>query len=355
MATFSQHPRRSAVQLQDAPLDILDFRIHAEIQGDYIRHTYLETSCSPDGQSVQIEELWKRESTLGQGSYGTIYLERCRNHSAKLRAVKEIKKCARRGQRSDHRRELEAAVGFSRPQYSHCFVRSDGWFEDEHSVFIIMEFLELGDLQRYLDHPLSEYETREITKQVLEGLTYMHENGFIHRDLKPENILVVAQSPDWHVKIGDFGISKQQQNEDRRHTLEQGTLGFAAPEQLGIGEDAGPYNCAVDMWSLGAVAYRIFTGTNAFQGFSELNKYVAGKLPFPIGSLKNQHMSATGLDFILKLMSPILKSRPSAIDAYRHRWFTRTNLPNEPLGSRYDSLPDSQFSFLLKLTRQKFC
>lgn len=48
-----------------------------------------------------------------------------------------------------------------------------------------MEYLELGDLERHLARPLDEVQARQITLQVLEGLRFMHENGFIHRDLKP--------------------------------------------------------------------------------------------------------------------------------------------------------------------------
>ena len=48
-----------------------------------------------------------------------------------------------------------------------------------------MEYLPNGDLQNYLHSPLSEKEARHIAVQVLEGLQFMHDNGFTHRDLKP--------------------------------------------------------------------------------------------------------------------------------------------------------------------------
>jgi serine/threonine protein kinase len=48
-----------------------------------------------------------------------------------------------------------------------------------------MEYLEHGDLQKHLTRPLPEIEAREIALQLVEGLCFMHENGFVHRDLKP--------------------------------------------------------------------------------------------------------------------------------------------------------------------------
>jgi calcium/calmodulin-dependent protein kinase I len=48
-----------------------------------------------------------------------------------------------------------------------------------------MEYLELGDLERYLKPRLSPAEARQITQQLLEGLGFMHDNNFAHRDLKP--------------------------------------------------------------------------------------------------------------------------------------------------------------------------
>jgi serine/threonine protein kinase len=70
-------------------------------------------------------------------------------------------------------------------QYRHSFVNSFGWYENDSSVFIAMEYVELGDLENILVAPLPELEAREIIRQVLRSLEYMHENRFAHRDLKP--------------------------------------------------------------------------------------------------------------------------------------------------------------------------
>jgi serine/threonine protein kinase len=63
-------------------------------------------------------------------------------------------------------------------------VRSDGWYENETTTFIAMEYMHLGDLERYLSKPFAEIETTVIIRQVVEAICHMHENGFIHRDVK---------------------------------------------------------------------------------------------------------------------------------------------------------------------------
>jgi serine/threonine protein kinase len=70
-------------------------------------------------------------------------------------------------------------------QYEECFVKSFGWYESPEHIFIAMEYLPHGDLQRYLGSPLNESEAQLIVHQTLEGLVFMHERGFAHRDLKP--------------------------------------------------------------------------------------------------------------------------------------------------------------------------
>jgi serine/threonine protein kinase len=50
-----------------------------------------------------------------------------------------------------------------------------------------MEYFPLGDLQAFMRRlpPYSEVETRQIVRQLLEGVQFMHESGFAHRDIKP--------------------------------------------------------------------------------------------------------------------------------------------------------------------------
>ncbi|RSL58393.1 hypothetical protein CEP54_007783 [Fusarium duplospermum] len=302
---------------------VRDSKINTEFLESCIQHVFHETGQSLKQRLIRREERWVRQRYLGQGAYGTVYLERREDGGTEeLRAVKELKKSVGAGQELDYARELEAIMKFSHPRYRHCFVSSRGWYEHQDSVFITMEFLELGDLQRYLTRPLPESQGQQITKQTLEGLGFMHDNGFIHRDLKPANIMVVTKGPNWFVKIADFGISRRRhQDVTTSLTLQRGTLGFAAPEALGV-ESEATYSFWVDMWSLGAVAYRILTNTSAILSLSDLFRYTSGKLEFPEDKLMAQNVSELGRSFIIKLMQPVPEARLSAAQAMLDPWFT---------------------------------
>ena len=61
-----------------------------------------------------------------------------------------------------------------------------GWYESDDYIHIAMEYISHGDLRQYLKVERSESEAKAITRQLLEGLSVIHQNGLAHRDLKPE-------------------------------------------------------------------------------------------------------------------------------------------------------------------------
>ena len=61
-----------------------------------------------------------------------------------------------------------------------------GWFESDRTIHIAMEYFPSGDLATCFSNPLAEGLVCKIGKQLLEGLTRMHELGIAHRDLKPQ-------------------------------------------------------------------------------------------------------------------------------------------------------------------------
>lgn len=61
-----------------------------------------------------------------------------------------------------------------------------GWYENQEYIFIAMEYVKHGDLAGYIGTPEAKLETKEITRQILEGLEVLHEKGICHRDLKPQ-------------------------------------------------------------------------------------------------------------------------------------------------------------------------
>ena len=99
--------------------------------------------------------------------------------------------------------------------------------------------------------------------ELLMALQYLHKHGIVYRDLKPENVLL---SQDGHVKLTDFGISKQgmyssSDFEDERLTYSiVGTVEYLAPEII---KKKGHDNKA-DFWSLGILLYELYTGHTPF-------------------------------------------------------------------------------------------
>ncbi|KAI1421312.1 kinase-like domain-containing protein [Xylaria sp. FL1777] len=312
---------------------VQDLRLDTAVGYDGVtQHTYAHSEPSGGQRAVRVTEKWKQSRLLGRGGFGSVWLEVCVSgpKQGEFRAVKEIKKQEIWTDTIDYGRELQAVAKFSHHKYSHCFVQSSGWWDDDSSVYIAMEYLQLGDLQNFLKEALSEDDTKQITNQIVEGLSFMHEQRFAHRDLKPQNILVRRGRPEWWVKIADFGLSKRLESNTALRT-QIGTPAYVAPEVLGIftlddlnlppGTIQG-YSMAVDIWSLGLIVYRMRTGQAAFEDSRDLSQFVVLGKPLSKELLASHGASTACTKFIESCLIPSPSQRPTVDQLVSDAWLS---------------------------------
>lgn len=126
---------------------------------------------------------------------------------------------------------------------------------------------------------------RNIVMGVLSGLMALHDAGYIHRDIDPSNIMLTV---DGHVKLIDFGISKQMNTlttNDKGLTVAGAFMGkpeYAAPE-LALG-DIKHQNQTTDIYAVGILLYQCIVGHTPFEGARHiiLEQQIKGKLPLGI-------------------------------------------------------------------------
>ncbi|KAL8993905.1 MAG: hypothetical protein Q9169_005996 [Polycauliona sp. 2 TL-2023] len=283
-------------------------KLETHVYPEYVQHIRYVSSGTTSRTRIRKEEKWGKVKELGRGAFGTVRLEHCiqGDDKGKARAVKSMRKL----ESMDYYRELEAVALFSRENYKECFVESFGWYEIRDDIFISMEYLHNGNLHGYLGSPLPEDQGQNIVLQLLEGIQYMHDFKFAHRDLKPA--------------IADFGISKRASDGQTELRTRTGTPAFAAPEVLGFcphDDDSGDtYTNAVDVWSLGVIAFFILTGQLIFEDPRRLSRYASGYTKFPLDILTKHHVGMHACEFLRELMAPNASQRPSAKQCLEHSW-----------------------------------
>lgn len=199
---------------------------------------------------------------VGKGAMARVYLaEDLHTHDAV--ALKVLDLTTTRGSRAKARfiRESQAANRIGHPN----IVRIHEVGENQDGApFICMEFLHgesLGDLLRR-DGRVPADMALPVVRQVASGLAEAHRVGVIHRDVKPDNLFLVGEPGDpYAVKILDFGLAKL--SEDSGVTasgIAVGTLEYMSPEQV----VTDPIDHRSDIYGLGVVMFRIFTGQLPF-------------------------------------------------------------------------------------------
>jgi ABC-type branched-subunit amino acid transport system substrate-binding protein/serine/threonine protein kinase len=135
-------------------------------------------------------------------------------------------------------------------------------FEEKGRFYIVQEYIEGHSLQKEFipNHRWTEEQVTELLRDILEILTFVHENKVIHRDITPSNL--IRRNSDENIVLIDFGAVKEIGTVEitasgRTRTTTIGTPGYSAPEQL----NGQPRLCS-DIYSVGLIAIQFLTGVH---------------------------------------------------------------------------------------------
>ncbi len=223
----------------------------------------------PTLKSGQKLDQYEIVSFLGSGGMGEVYL--AKQISLERTVALKILPPSLQHDEEMKKRFLREAKAMARVSHPHVVTIFEVG-ECQGVNYFAMEYLPKSLAQELGEAPMAEEETVRIMRQkepgvlsvehglqllrdILAGLEAIHEEGIVHRDLKPQNILITAKG---RAKIADFGIARL--DSASRMTMTQARLGteaYAAPEQW---SDAGHVDQRADIYSMGVLMYRMWTG-----------------------------------------------------------------------------------------------
>ncbi|EGT38797.1 hypothetical protein CAEBREN_02744 [Caenorhabditis brenneri] len=194
--------------------------------------------------------------TLGEGAYGQVILVEKRENPNKKIALKKI---VPKDERTLEMINSEVLVlqALKKVGRHQNVIKMFGMKTDNIKYCISMEYVDGGELFRKISAEMSLAKVKFYFRQLVDGLSFLHENGVVHRDIKPENLLLTKSDI---LKIADFGFAtfyRKENGEEEMFTLQCGTNFFMAPELFTNNPYRGP---PVDVWSAGVVLAEMLIG-----------------------------------------------------------------------------------------------
>jgi serine/threonine protein kinase/tetratricopeptide (TPR) repeat protein len=248
---------------------------------------------------------------IGEGGMGTVWLaERTDGELQRKVALKFISVGSRRADlRERFLRERQLLASLNHPAIVQLI---DAGHTNDGEPYLVMEYVDGQPIDQYAA-ALSIADRLSLFLKVCDGVAHAHRRLIIHRDLKPSNILVDRTGQP---KLLDFGIAKllDDTGHDTATLLRVLTPKYASPEQF----RGTAHTTATDIYSLGAVLYRLLTGVSPHDAGSPPPSHPDGHeggRPIPAASTLNP-AAPVDLDYILrKALRPEPEDRYASVDA----------------------------------------
>ncbi|XP_012719365.2 serine/threonine-protein kinase MAK isoform X10 [Fundulus heteroclitus] len=275
---------------------------------------------------------------LGDGTYGSVLMGRS-NESGELVAIKRMK---RKFYSWDECMNLREVKSLKKLNHANVVKLKEVIRENDH-LYFVFEYMKENLYQLMKDRRklFPESVIRNMSFQILQGLSFIHKHGFFHRDMKPENLLCMG--PEL-VKIADFGLAREIRSKPP-YTDYVSTRWYRAPEVL---LRSSTYSSPIDLWAVGCIMAELYTLRPLFPGNSEVDEIF--KICQVLGTVKKMdwpegHHLASAMNFrfpqcvptnlktlipnaskeAIALMQDLLqwdpKKRPTAVQALRYPYF----------------------------------